>query len=253
MRVLIIEDEAPAFRRLQRIIENLRPTFEIVEVLDTVKDSVEWLSNQAKPDLIFMDIQLADGLSFEIFEETDVQSPVIFTTAYDEYALKAFKVNSIDYLLKPIDEEKLGQSLSKFEQLKANFSSNPELKEILRSIQPEERKYKSRFLVKSRDRLVSIQLGEIAYFFTENGIVYLFTKSGDRFVFDRPLDQIEEQMDPNLFLRLNRQCLGHIEAISTSFAYDKGKVMVEMNPKTTAPIIVSRDKAGEFKRWLDMD
>lgn len=252
MKVLIIEDEAPAFRRLQRILESLDESIEIIEVIDTVEESINWLNNNALPDLIFMDIQLADGLSFEIFESIEIAAPVIFTTAYDEYALKAFKVNSIDYLLKPIDEEKLAQSLSKLKSLRSTFSSVPDLKAILRGIQPEQKKYKSRFLVKSRDRLLSIKANDIAYFITENGIVYLFTKEGDKKVFDKPLDQIEEQLDPENFFRINRQCVANIEAIEAAHAYDKGKIMVELRPKTSQTVLVSREKATEFKRWMDM-
>ena len=253
MKVLIIEDEAPAFRRLQRILESLDENIEIVEVIDTVEESINWLTVNTAPDLIFMDIQLADGLSFEIFESTEIKTPIIFTTAYDEYALKAFKVNSIDYLLKPIDEEKMALSLSKFKNLKATFSSSVDLKEILRNIQPEEKKYKSRFLVKNRDKLLSISVQEIAYFITENGIVYLYTQDGNKKVFDKPLDQIEGQLNPENFFRINRQCIANIEAVEAAHTYDKGKMLVDLMPKSSQPTLISREKASDFKRWLDME
>ncbi|MBL4706928.1 MAG: response regulator transcription factor [Flavobacteriales bacterium] len=252
MNVVIIEDEAPAFRRLQRILEEINPEVKIVEVLDSVEESVNWLSQNSPPDIIFMDIQLADGLSFEIFEQTEVKAPVIFTTAYDEYALKAFKVNSIDYLLKPIDVQLLRHALAKFESIKESYSGKTDLRDILRNIQPEKKQYKARFLVKQRERLLSIKTNEIAYLLSENGIVYLYTLGGTKYVFDKPLDQLEEQLDPSLFYRINRQCLAHVEAIGSAVAYDKGKMMVELAPKTPSPVLVSREKAADFKRWLDL-
>lgn len=253
MNIVIIEDEAPAFRRLQRMLEEVNPEVNIVEVLDSVEESANWLKQNSTPDLIFMDIQLADGLSFEIFDQVEVRAPVIFTTAYDEYALKAFKVNSIDYLLKPIDAALLTQALSKFEGLKESYSGKTDLKEILRSIQPDTKTYKTRFLVKQRDRLLSIKTTEIAYLLSENGIVYLYTLSGKKYLFDKALDQLEEQLDPSLFYRINRQCLAHVEAVSSALAYDKGKMLVELAPKAPSPILVSREKAADFKRWLDLN
>lgn len=252
MRVLIIEDEAPAFRRLQRILESLVEDIEIVEVIDTVEESIKYLSASPALDLIFMDIQLADGLSFEIFEEVEPSAPVIFTTAYDEYALKAFKVNSIDYLLKPIDEELLQQSLNKLEKVRLSFSQSPDLKSILRSIQPEAKSYKRRFLVKQRDRLLSIKSEEIAYLFTEMGIVYIMTLNSHKYAFDKPLDQLESQLDPEQFFRINRQIIGSIEAIAAAHPFEKGKIMVELSPKLNIPTIVSREKASDFKRWMGM-
>lgn len=252
MRVLIIEDEAPAFRRLQRILEEVEPLTKIIEVIDSVEESVDWLTHNAKPDLIFMDIQLADGLSFEIFESIKVEAPIIFTTAYDEYALKAFKVNSIDYLLKPIDKDLLKESLEKYKTMRNSFQPKTDFLEILSNFQPEAKTYKTRFLVKSKDRLLSIRTNEISYFFTENGVVYLLTASGNKYVFDKPLDQIEGQLDPQSFFRLNRQVLTNIAAIHSSYAYDKGKMMVELLPKSAIPTIVSRERSTEFKRWLDL-
>lgn len=250
MKVLIIEDEAPAFRRLQRILEEIDPKIEIVEVIDSIEDSVKWFRHHDAPDLIFMDIQLADGLSFNIFNQIELTTPVIFTTAYDEYALKAFRVNSIDYLLKPIEKALLKNSLDKWTALKTVFNDNQDLGEILKSIQPESKTYKSRFLVKVKDQLLAIKVRDIVYFFTENGIVYLKTEK-NKYALDHTLDVIEAQLDPQLFFRLNRQYIANLDAIVSSSAYDKGKIMVELNPKTPTPTIVSREKSGDFKRWLD--
>jgi DNA-binding LytR/AlgR family response regulator len=250
MKVLIIEDEAPAFRRLQRILEAVLPTIEILEVLDTVSESIKWFKNNSAPDLIFMDIQLADGLSFEIFESVEIKSPIIFTTAYDEYAIKAFKVNSIDYLLKPIEEEKLRGSLNKLKEIKEQYSGALDLKNILKEIQPEKQEYKTRFLVKTKQKLISIKATEINYFFSENGINYIYDSKHTKYVYDKPLDQIEEQLNPENFYRLNRQCLSNIEAISAVHPFDKGKMLVDLIPKTNLPTVVSRDKASDFKKWL---
>lgn len=251
MKVLIIEDEAPAFRRLQRILEELRTDIKILDVIDTVQDSIQWLKANQTPDLIFMDIQLADGISFEIFDSIEITTPVIFTTAYDEYTLKAFKVNSIDYLLKPINKELLEKSLQKFSNLRDAYSGGINIKEILNSIQPESKNYKKRFLVRSKDQLISIKTAEIAFFFTENGTVYLRTLKGNKFHLDTTLDTLEYQLDPQVFYRLNRQHLIHLDSIISSHSYDKGKIMVEVKPKTNLPLIVSRDKATDFKKWLD--
>jgi len=253
MRVLIIEDEAPAFRRLQRILESLRSDIEIIDVLDSVVESIKWFTENDPPDLVFMDIQLADGLSFEIFDSVEIEVPIIFTTAYDEYAIKAFKVNSIDYLLKPIDEELLHQGLIKFEKQMNKPSTSKELKEILHQIQPEVKEYKSRFLVKSMEKLISIPIETVAYFYTENSLVYLMTKSEKKHVFDKPLDHIEAQLNPKDFFRLNRQILVQINAINASYAYDKGKIMVELTPNLGLPTIVSKERSSEFKRWLDLN
>ncbi len=155
-------------------------------------------------------------------------------------------------MLKPIDVELLRQSLSKFDRFKESFSNAADLRDILRNIQPEKKQFKSRFLVKQRDRLLSIKTKDIAYLLSENGIVYLHTLEGKKYAFDKPLDQLEEQLDPSLFYRVHRQCLAHLEAVTSAIAYDKGKVMVELHPKTITPVLVSREKAADFKRWMDL-
>lgn len=251
MKVLIVEDEAPAFRRLQRILEEIDSEIEIIEVLDTVKGAVNWFEDGNTADLIFMDIQLADGLSFDIFRQVEVKQAVIFTTAYDEYTLKAFEVNSIDYLLKPIDKERLTISLSKWEELKKLYSGEVNIRQILDQIQPEEKSYRSRFLVRSRDQMIPVKANSIAYFYTDNGVVYLRKTDGKKYPLESPLDNLERELDPNEFFRINRQYLCNIEAIESSYAYDKGKIMVEMNPKAEEPVLVSKDKAAQFKRWLE--
>ncbi|MAY84686.1 MAG: DNA-binding response regulator [Flavobacteriales bacterium] len=251
MKVLIIEDEAPAFRRLQRILEDLDEDIEIVDVFDTVKDSISWFEDGGSADLIFMDIQLADGLSFEIFKSVEIKTPVVFTTAYDEYTLKAFEVNSIDYLLKPIDKERLKQSLDKWDELKQLFSGGLDLNRILDQIKPESKKYRKRFLVRIREQLIPIKTEEIAYFYTENGVVYLQKRDDRKYPLEQTLDQLEMDVDPDSFYRLNRQFLCSIDALKSSHTYDKGKILVELAPKPQEVVLVSRDKASQFKRWLE--
>ncbi|OEK04381.1 LytR/AlgR family response regulator transcription factor [Roseivirga misakiensis] len=253
MRVVIIEDEAPAFRRLQKILEELIPDVEILEVLDSVESAVEWLDESINLDLIFMDIQLSDGLSFEIFEKTSVNAPVIFTTAFDEYLLKAFKVNGIDYLLKPIKTQELAQSLAKLNQLKSIFAkeNSLDLKDLLSSINMRKKDYKSRFLVKQGSKLISIPVDQIAYFFIKGGVQFIYTFNNERLILDQTMDETVKQLDPKLFYRANRQYLIHIDFIGSVEKYFKGKLLVKTKFSTEEPITVSEEKASSFKAWLN--
>ncbi|MEM1134911.1 MAG: LytTR family DNA-binding domain-containing protein [Bacteroidota bacterium] len=258
MKILIIEDEAPAFRRLQQLINEVIADAEIIDVIDTIEDSVKWLKNQPSPDLIFMDIQLADGLSFEIFEETEVNCPVIFTTAFDEYTLQAFKVNSIDYLLKPIKKEELTKSLQKLQKLKETLvgsnndsGAQQDLSELVKAFKQNSNPYKSRFLVKLGERLISLSEEEIAYFYAEDGYVLIKTKANQKYTIDYTLDELEKVLNPHLFFRLNRQFIARFQAIDEIHAYFKGKIAVSLSPSWKENIIVSREKAPLFKTWLN--
>lgn len=252
MKVLIIEDEAPAFRRLQKILEEVEPEAEIVDVLDSVDESVKWLRNHHLPDLLFMDIQLSDGISFEIFDQVTINRPVIFTTAFDEYMLRAFKVNSIDYLLKPIKAEDMRISLQKFRSLKAAFgtSSTVDMQEILRQIHLTEKSYKPRFLVKQGDKMLSVDTSNIAYFQLRHGVVHLVTLANKAYLMDQSLDEYQTQLDPKRFFRANRQFIISFEAITTVHRYHKGKLLVETQPPSQEELVVSAEKAAEFKEWL---
>ncbi|MTI41447.1 LytR/AlgR family response regulator transcription factor [Fulvivirga lutimaris] len=252
MKILIIEDEAPAFRRLQKVLEEINPDIEIVEVIDSVEESVKWLGNNDAPDLIFMDIQLSDGISFEIFEKVKIIKPVIFTTAFDEYMLKAFKVNSIDYLLKPVKREELAASLQKYNDLKSSFSSNgtPDLNALIGQIRMDDKKYKSRFLIKQGERLISVETVDIAYFYTRNGVVYLVTMEDKKYLMDSNLDELVNQLDPEKFYRANRQYLISFQSINATHKYHKGKLLIELHQKTDDPVTVSVEKATDFKNWL---
>lgn len=254
MKILIIEDEAPAFRRLQKVLEEINSKIEIIEVIDSVEESVKWFEeNHDLPDLIFMDIQLSDGISFEIFDSIQVKVPVIFTTAFDEYMLRAFKVNSIDYLLKPIKKEDLSNSLDKYEQMKNVFAHKhelPDLNSLIGQISLKEKNYKTRFLVKKGEQLISAETSSIAYFQTRNGVVHMITINNQNHIMDFNLDELTIQLDPEEFYRANRQFIIHFRAIDKVHKYHKGKLLVEMNQPTNEPICVSSEKATDFKDWL---
>jgi len=253
MKVLIIEDEAPAFRRLEKILHEIDPAIEILEVFDSVEDSVGYLKNHGTPDLVFMDIQISDGVSFQIFDQVELKCPVIFTTAYDEYMLKAFKVNSIDYLLKPIKKEELEAALGKYKSLH-NTTSVPtadSLHEIISQIKLGGDPYKSRFLVKQGDKMLSIKSRDIVCFQSKHGIVHIATKNEKSYLSDFTLDDLMNQLDPSVFYRANRQFIIHIDYIHTVHKYFKGKLMIELDHFNGDQIIVSTEKATSFKNWMD--
>lgn len=250
MKVLIIEDEAPAFRRLQKVLEEIDPQIEILEVIDNVEDAVKWLKNHTHPDLIFMDIQLSDGLSFEIFEQAKIAKPIVFTTAFDEYMLRAFKVNSIDYLLKPIKKEDLQQALIKYKELKSSFSDHADINALISQIRLDDKKYKTRFLVKQGERLISVLVEDIAFFYVHNGLVYLKTHAGRGYVVDFTLDELQQQLDPDKFFRANRQFIINYPSIKTVHKWYKGKLKLDTYLPTDEEITISAEKATEFKEWF---
>lgn len=254
MTILIIEDEAPASRRLQRLLSELEPTAEIAGSLESVEASVEWLKKNPAPDIIFMDIQLSDGLSFEIFSSINVDSPVIFTTAYDEYAIQAFKVNSIDYLLKPIDTSSLSASIEKYKKIRDVYSVQYRANEIaglLKSLTPTHPVYKSRFLVKSGASMLVIPAAEIAYFFVDNKITYMVCRSGKKHLTDHSLEELEELLDPEFFFRANRKFIVHIDSIESVSPAFGGKLKLKLSQKTDEDIVISRERASAFREWLD--
>ena len=252
MKVLIIEDEAPAFRRLEKILLEIDSSIEIVEVLDSVEDAVKWMKNHERPDLALMDIQISDGISFQIFDQIEVQCPVIFTTAFDEYLLKAFKVNSIDYLLKPIKKEDLEHSLEKYRNLQATFNSNGvDMGALLSQINLTETKFKSRFLVKQGDKMLAIRSEDIVCFHSKHGVVHINTRTEKTYLSDFTLDELTNQLDPQLFYRANRQFIVNADFINTVHKHFKGKLLVEMDHFSDDQILVSSEKATSLKQWLD--
>lgn len=249
MKILIIEDEKPAVINLTQMIHKYDPAIKIVAEIGTVKGAVQWLEKNEQPDLILLDIQLADGLSLEIFKHCPVTCPVIFTTAYDEHILEAFNYNCIDYLLKPIKQEKLNNALNKYLKLKSHFTQN--LVSLLNDLTEPKSKYKKRITVKKGLDFQSIKTDDIAFFYTEYKMVFLITNDREKFVVDKPLTDLENELDPEAFFRINRKYLAGINAISKFKSYEKGRLQVELNPQVGEEIIVSQEKAASFKKWMD--
>lgn len=252
MKVLIIEDEKPAARRLERMILECDSEIEILDKIDSVEAAVTWLKTFQSPDLMFLDIQLADGISFDIFNQVQVETPVIFTTAYDQYTLRAFKLNSVDYLLKPIDPEELCTALAKFKQLQSGKSAAQQLESIqsmIATIRPPE--FKSRFMVKLGQQLVVVPVDEIAYFLSEDGLVFLITPAGKRFAMDQSLDQLMSSLDPSVFFRINRKLVVRFKSIKKIHTWFNSRLKLELDPHLKLDVVVSRDRVNDFKAWLE--
>ncbi|MBB6611647.1 response regulator transcription factor [Pontibacter sp. Tf4] len=250
MKIVIIEDEQLAASALAILVKRLRPEADILATLGSVQEAAEWLVLNQAPDLIFCDIHLSDGNSFEIFRQVEVKCPVIFTTAYNQYAIDAFKVNSIDYLLKPINPQDVALALKKYEQLRQPHQEFGNLQQLLQAIQPKQH-YRSRFLTKTGQTIKAIPVEEVAYFMAEDGVVFLVTRQGKRFIINQTLDQLEEQLDPALFFRTNRQLIVHIQAVQEIRPYFKGRLNLLLTPVTSTDVIVSSSRANALRAWLD--
>jgi DNA-binding LytR/AlgR family response regulator len=250
MKVLLIEDESHAVKRLSALLKEIDPDLDIVGSLDSIASSVKWLEENGCPDLLFLDIHLADGNSFLIFEQTKITCPIIFATAYDEFAIQAFKVNSIDYLLKPIEKSDLERSLEKLKAFSSSFQHKEEtIFEVIKTLKEGKREYKQRFLVKIADRLLPIHVDQTHYFLAEDKLVFLQTGE-KKYPIDFTLDQLEEVLDPKTFFRINRKLLGHVQCIQKIFYHLNGKLKVDISPLTKEEVFVSRERAAEFKNWL---
>jgi len=246
MKVLIFEDEKLNAERLIELIKMYDASVKVLAVLESVKKGIEWLTKNPSPELIFMDIRLTDGLSFELFEKVNIDIPVIFTTAYDEYAIRAFKVNSVDYLVKPFDFSELKDAIDKFKKARSILS--PELIQyILEQSNP---KYKSRFLVKIGDQLRHIECKDIAYLIFEDGLVMAVTKAKSSLPMDQSLDHLEQLLNPVDFLRLNRKVIARIDSIGKIHSYFNGRLKIELLPPVDEDIIVSRERVVRFKKWM---
>lgn len=250
MRVIIIEDEKPSARRLQRMLSSLG--VEAATMLHSVEEAITWFKTNSHPDLIFLDIQLSDGLSFEIFEAIDIKSAVIFTTAYDEYALQAFKLNSIDYLLKPIDDEELERAVYKYKerlpQQKSVTLDFDDIKSLL--VNPIERAYKKRFSVKVGQHLKLINIDDIECFYSQNKGTYLHTSEGRNYLIDNSLEHLEDELDPNLFFRINRKFFVNINAIKDMVSYTNSRLQIKLQSYDEQEVIVARERVKSFKDWL---
>lgn len=254
MRVLIIEDEIPAAEKLQRYLAKYDPSIKVITQLTSVKEATDWLKdNQDQADLIFMDIQLLDGLSFQIFQQVTIRKPVIFITAFNEFALDAFKVNSIDYLLKPITFTDLSNSLKKLENLREQLQWNNQKTEKLQEAfaAPKAKEYKTRFMVKLGDHIRSITSEQIAFFYADGRDVYLVTTQSRKFIIDYTLETLEDLLDPIHFFRINRTFILNINSIKDVIVYSNSRLKVTLTQEFDKEIIVSREKVGEFKDWFD--
>jgi|ERR1043165_3052640 DNA-binding LytR/AlgR family response regulator len=254
MKVVIIEDEPLVAKNLTRLLKQIEPSMEVINSLDSVSSAVKWIKENPQPDLFFMDIQLADGVSFDIFEKVKIEKPVIFTTAYNEYAIRAFKVNSVDYLLKPIDKEQLELAVEKY---KKYFGQNTTaVSEQLQSFvshygKTDLPKFKERFLAHYKAGIVPLPADKAAYFIKDT-IIYLVTNDNEKLVTDyNTIDEIEEVVDPKKFFRANRQMIIHIDQIETYKKHDTGKIEVHLKCDKNVRADVSREKANEFVGWLD--
>ncbi|WP_088322990.1 LytR/AlgR family response regulator transcription factor [Polaribacter tangerinus] len=251
MNVLIIEDEKPAARRLKRMLSVLN--IEVQQLLHSVEESLNWLQNNKHPDLIFLDIQLSDGLSFEIFEEITVKSAIIFTTAYDEYALKAFKLNSIDYLLKPLDEDELKVAIEKFKEHQPNIANLKvhldDIKKLL--VNPVDRKFKKRITIRVGQHIKIININEIVCFFSENKATYIHTLDGRNYLLDHSLEYWLELINPEIFFRVNRTFIVHINAIEDIISYTNSRLKLTLTSYNDTEIIVSRERVKDFKNWIN--
>lgn len=254
MNILIVEDEPLAAKRLQKLVLELEKDAVVTAQFDSVKRTVAWLAENAPPDLILMDIQLSDGLCFDIFAALPIQTPVIFTTAYDEFALKAFKVNSVDYLLKPIDKIELQHALQKFKAqfgLKRTTLSGEQLNDVIRLLTRQQQPYKTRFLVKLGDRLEPVSVNDILYFAADQKLTLLQTSHGKKHIIEPSLDELESQLDPQQFFRLNRQYIASLQSIGNIFTHLNGKLKVQLKGLEQDDIYVSRERAPAFRQWLD--
>lgn len=252
MNILIVEDEPEAAARLANLLKELRPNINIVGSLDSVRSAVKWLSDNPSPNLVFMDIQLADGLSFEIFEKVEIKVPVIFTTAYNEYALRAFKVNSIDYILKPLDKDEVAAAFRKYENLTGNAAVPDKMIESIgAAMQMLTKRYKERFVIKVGEHLRSIEVSEVLYFNSLEKTTFAVSNDGRKHILDFTLDQLEGLLNPSRFFRINRKYIVSVESIRDMISHTNSRLKLLLKSSDDDDIIVARERVQEFKEWLD--
>lgn len=247
MKVLLIEDEIPAARQLSKLLLEQRPSLQILDTLDSVESAVQWLRTFPAPDLMFMDIQIADGLSFDIFKQVSVPAPVIFTTAFDHYAVQAFKVNAIDYLLKPIDPQDLSNALQKMENRR---TPAPAFEYEMLAQYFKKEQFKDRFLVKSGQQLAFINTSDISFFRSSDGLTQAFTSTGKKYFVENTLEELERLLNPRDYFRISRSMTLRIDAIAKIMPHLNGRLKLETSPAAPEEIFVSRERVNEFKAWL---
>lgn len=254
LTIAIIEDEIPAARLLHRIVHKLRPDWEILTLPGSVSEAVEWFEMHPHPELLFLDIQLADGTSFDFLSKAKPESTIIFTTAYSEYALQAFSVNSIDYILKPVDEQRLADAIAKFESHRSMAAQRPDdyLNTLLDALQQkQEKRYRTRFLIAKSNQYVTLQVSEVAYFYSENRQTVAVDFNGRKYPIDLSLNKLEEQLSPDQYFRVSRKMLLRVEAISKIEPYFNGRIVVKVNPPFDETVTISEDRITPFKMWLN--
>ncbi len=252
MKVVIVEDEVPAASRLAKLIKDIDGDISILQKIDSVESAIKYFGENNEADLIFMDIQLADGLSFDVFAEVNISAPVIFTTAFDQYTLRAFKVNSIDYLLKPIDEKELQQAISKYKKLyKEESKTGNTAEKILKALQEiNGAKYKERLLIKKGQQLSYLKTEMLAHCYADGKLCFAIDTDGNKFMLENNLSQLETQLSPDNFFRINRHLLVNIESVKKVHTWFGGRLKVELHPVSSADTIVSRERVNDFKQWL---
>lgn len=247
--ILIVEDEKLNADRLKRLIGGIRPQSNVVAVLDSVSEAVEWFNDNPMPDLVMMDVRLSDGLSFEILEKVTITCPIIFTTAYDEYAVKAFKYNSVDYLLKPVEQEELQTAIEKVEQYCTPMGGNQTvIDDLVRYLKP--KSHRSRFLIPYKDGYKAVSIEEVCYFYLEFKVTKARLQDGTEVVLPQTMEELDLQLDPHIFFRANRQCIIQVNAISQLHNHFNGKLKVVLK-NSDLEVIVSREKAAALKQWMD--
>jgi len=253
MKILIVEDEPLAAERLETLIREYLPEVDVAGPFDSIRQTVAWLKKNGAPELGFFDIQLADGLSFEIFEQADVSCPVIFTTAFDEYALKAFKVNSIDYLLKPIGKEELHSALEKYERLfrQTGNQEKVSVEAIDKIYRMMTKNYRNRFLIRVGEHLRPLDIADVVYFYSQQRATFVLTQGGKSYDLDFTLDQLEQELDPKQFFRVNRGALVSLSAIRDVLIYSGNRLRLKLAKEPDEPVLVSREKVSSFKQWLE--
>ena len=249
-KILIIEDEQPAAKRLEKMLVEIVPNFELMNRCDSIEASVAYIRSGAKPDLIFLDIQLGDGLSFDIFKQVEINCPIIFTTAYDEVAIRAFELNSIDYILKPVSKEKLEKSIEKYRKI-SNQSSLSDWSALASLLEKGKREYKQRFLVYVGEHLHSVQTADIAYFYSVEKTTFLVTQAGKSYPVDFSLDKLESLISPDDFFRINRNYIVSINSIKKINILSKSRIKLIIDPQPVEEILISTARTHEFRIWLD--
>ena len=250
IRTLIIEDEEPAAARLEKLLKEVEPGIQILDVIDSVEIAVKWLQTNDPPDLLMLDIQLADGLSFDIFKKTKVDCFVVFTTAYDEYAIKAFELNSIDYLLKPVDRARLLSSMEKYRKL-AGISQPVNIEILMETLERRKSNFKKRFAVNVGSKIISVEARLVAYFYSLEKSTFLCTNDNHQYPLDFSLEHLEQLLDPELFFRINRQVIIQYASIEKIHILSRSRVKLETNPPASEDLLVSTARTHQFRLWLD--